>query len=84
MGHSAIPILMAVLSYCVWGNVEVRATQPGSFVTMAHCNFCCMFSSMSTGLCCILLHVDITLGTHTAASMPCLHNAVTNLYLGQV
>lgn len=38
MGHTAIPILMAVLSCCVWENVEVRATRSGSSGAMAHCD----------------------------------------------
>lgn len=32
MGHTAIPILMAVLSCCVWENVEVRTTHGVSHV----------------------------------------------------
>jgi len=43
MGHTAIPILVAVLSYCVRGNVEVRATQSESIVT-AHCSLAVCFT----------------------------------------
>lgn len=76
MGHTAIPILMAVLSYCVWENVEVRATQSGSFLTMAHWNFAVCLSWMSVWTLgqnvvfyFFLLHVDITHATHTVASI---------------
>lgn len=92
MGHSALPILMAVLSCCVWENVEVRATQPGSFVMMAHCFFfavclaeCqCDFWIFFLKKRDILLHIDITHATQRVAAVPCLHIADTQPYLGQV
>lgn len=87
MGHTAIPILMAVLSFCVWENVEVRRhnldhLQRWRIAILLHVK---LNVDVTRGQkCCILLHADISHATHTAASASYLHIADAHSYLGQV
>lgn len=81
MGHTAIPILMAVLSYCVWENAEVSARQSESFVT-AHCSSavclakCLVFDKISYFL---FMPILITTRKHS-----CSYLHIAHPYPGQV
>lgn len=77
MGHTAIPILMALLSSCVRENIEVRTTLS---VAMAHRFFAlseCLRDSWAK--CFIWLHVDVTDHAELLISSVCMLLTRTNI-----
>lgn len=68
MGHTAVTVLMAVLSYCVRENVEVRTSQSDYDGALLFVFFGLLNVSVS-----VFVHVDVV-----------LYIADTHPYLGQV